>query len=123
MSSVSAIAAGSLAATGRLDALVRQANSAEAAARADADALIPPAFHIPRIDEVNDKPAIPPSLDIKNIRRANPYADAFGMPVDPTKDIAAEGVASLFARYDKEVSNVIARIYRAKFKVLLDMKV
>ena len=92
-------------------------------ARADADALIPPAFHIPRIDEVNDKPAIPPSLDIKNIRRANPYADAFGMPVDPTKDIAAEGVASLFARYDKEVSNVLERIMRAKFKVLLDMKV
>ena len=123
MSSVSAIAAGSVAATGRLDALVRAANSAEAAARAEEEPVIPPAFHIPRIDEFNDKPAIPPSLDIKNIRRANAYADAFGMPVDPTKDIAAEGAASLFARYDKEVSNVIARIMRAKFKVLLDMKV
>jgi hypothetical protein len=124
MSSVSAIAAGSLAATGRLDALVREANSAaQEAARAGAEPAVPPAFHIPRIDAFNDKPAVPASLDIKNIRRANAYADAFGMPVDPTKDIAAEGAASLFARYDKQVSNVLERIIRAKFKVLLDMKV
>ena len=122
MSSVSSIAAGTLSATGRLDALVRRAG-AEPAARADANALIPSAFHIPRIYELNDMPAIPPSLDIKNIRRANPYADAFGMPVDPTKDIAAEAAASLFARYDKQVSNVIDRIIKADFKILLDMKV
>ena len=50
------------------------------------------------------------------------YADAFGMAVDPTKDVSTEGAATLFARYEKQVSNVIDRIMKAKFKALLDVK-
>lgn len=68
-------------------------------------------------------PAIPEALDIKSIRRANPYADAFGMAVDPSKDIALEGAPGLFARYADQVGNVIDRIYGAEFKALLDIKV
>lgn len=132
MSGVQSIAASSLvslaAATRRADTSVRTAVNGStveqtAAAPADANAHIPSAFKIPRIDQVNDTPAIPPGLDMRNIKRANPYADAFGMAVDPTKDIAAEGAAGLFARYDKQVSNVIDRIMKADYSALLDIKV
>ena len=44
------------------------------------------------------------------------------MAVDPTKDVSTEGAATLFARYEKQVSNVIDRIMKAKFKALLDVK-
>src|SRR5437868_7122815 len=108
MSSVQSIAASGLAslaaATRRIDTSVRTAVNGStveqiAAPPADANAHIPSAFKIPRIDQVDDTPAIPPGLDLRNIKRANPYADAFGMAVDPTKDIGAEGAAGLFARY------------------------
>jgi hypothetical protein len=92
------------------------------AAPAEGNASIPSAFTIPRIDAVDKTPAVPPGLDIKNIKRAHNYADAFGMAVDPTKDVSTEGAATLFARYEKQVSNVIDRIMKAKFKALLDVK-
>ena len=132
MNSVQSIAASGLAslaaATRRVDTSVRTAVNGStveqtAAAPADANAHIPSAFKIPRIDQVDDTPAIPPGLDMRNIKRANPYADAFGMAVDPTKDIGSEGAASLFARYDKQVSNVIDRIMKADYSALLDIKV
>jgi hypothetical protein len=110
MSSVSPIAAGMPAATGRLEALARRA---EPAARTGADALA----------EFSDKPAVPASLDIKNIRRANNYADAFGMAVDPTQDIGAEAPAAFFNRYAELAGQAIDRIVKADFKALLDMKV
>ncbi len=99
------------------------AGTSFAAVTARRELPIPPAFTIPRIDQADRTPAIPEALDIKNIRRANPYADAFGMAVDPSKDISLEGAAGLFARYDKEASQVIERICGASFKLLLDMKV
>jgi len=132
MNSVQSIAASGLAslaaATRRVDTSVRTAVNGStveqtAAAPADTNTHIPSAFKIPRIDQVDDTPAIPPGLDMRNIKRANPYADAFGMAVDPTKDIAAEGAAGLFARYDKQVSNVIDRIMKADYSALLDIKV
>jgi hypothetical protein len=128
MNSLQSIPVSSLAATTRpLDTSVRTAVNGstveQTAPVADANANIPSAFKIPRIDQVDDTPAIPPGLDLKNIKRAHAYADAFGMAVDPTKDVATEGVASLFARYDKQVSNVIDRIMKAKFTALLDVKV
>lgn len=131
MSNVPSIAISSLAslaaATRRADTSVRTAVNGStveqtASTPADANAHIPSAFKIPRIDQVDDTPAVPPGLDVKNIKRAHAYADAFGMAVDPTKDIASEGAASLFARYDKQVSKVIDRIMKAKFTALLDVK-
>jgi hypothetical protein len=94
-----------------------------AAVTARRELPIPAAFTIPRIDQTDHAPAIPEALDIKNIRRANPYADAFGMAVDPSKDISLEGAPGLFARYADQVGNVIDRIYGAEFKALLDIKV
>jgi hypothetical protein len=117
MSSVSSIAAASPAASARrLDVSYRDARGGE-------DASIPVAFTTPRIDRPDRTPSIPEALDIKNIKRANAYADPFGMPVDPTKDIANEGAANLFRRYADEVGNVLDRIYGAKFTALLDVKV
>ena len=131
MSSVQSVAVSSFAslaaATRRVDTSFRTAVNGstveQTAAPADTNTHIPSAFKIPRIDQVDDTPAIPPGLDLRNIKRANPYADAFGMAVDPTTDIGSEGAASLFARYDKQVSNVIDRIMKAKFTALLDVKV
>ena len=125
MSSVQSIAVASLAAfTAPRDAFVRNAESAPTEpARADAELRIPVAFTTPRADRADHTPAIPEALDIKNIQRANPYADAFGMAVDPTKDIALEGAPGLFARYADQVGKVIDRIYGAEFKALLDVKV
>ncbi len=128
MSSVQSIAVSSLVAPAmrRLDVSARTAvngTTVEQPASTDANAHIPSAFKIPRIDQVDDAPAIPPGLDIKNIKRAHAYADAFGMAVDPTKDVATEGAATLFARYEKQVSNVIDRIMKAKYTALLDVKV
>jgi hypothetical protein len=113
MSSVSSIAAASPAASARrFDVSYRDARGGE-------DASIPVAFTTPRIDRPDRTPSIPEALDIKNIRRAN----AFGMPVDPTKDVANEGAANLFRRYADEVGNVLDRIYGAKFTALLDVRV
>lgn len=96
---------------------------AAVAPRPDAELRAPAAFTTPRIDQADTSPPIPEMLDIKNIRRANAYADAFGMAVDPSKDIALEGAPGLFARYADQVGNVIDRIYGAEFKALLDVKV
>jgi len=122
MSSVQPVAAASFAASRRPDTSAGKAAAVPAKPSAEAG-RIPVAFTTPRAGQVEDTPPIPPMLDIKNIKRANAYADPFGMPVDPTKDIAAEGAASLYARYDKEASQVIERICKAEFKLLLDVKV
>jgi hypothetical protein len=122
MSSVQPIAAASFAASMRRpDTSVRKTDGAAQAAPADAAARSPAAFTTPPADQANNTSAIPEALDIKNIRRANNYADAFGMPVDPTTDIAAEHAASFFARYGKQVGNMMDRIYGAEFK-LIDVK-
>ncbi len=125
MSSVTSTAFSSLiAATRRLETPAPKVSDVEPAAPVQpANPNIPVAFKIPRIDKLDDRPAVPPGLDMSKFKRANPYADAFGMAVDPTKDIGAEGAAGLFARYDKQVSNVIDRIMKAKFTALLDVKV
>jgi hypothetical protein len=123
MSSVQPIAAaGPAAAARRADTSIRRADGAAQAAGADADTRAAATVTAPRAGQAERTSAVPESLDIKNIRRANNYADAFGMPVDPTKDISAEGAASFFNRYGKQVGQVIDRLYGAEFK-LIDVKV
>jgi hypothetical protein len=124
MSSVQPIAGAGLTAftARRPDTSTRTAGDAARAASTDANARSSAGFATARVDPAKQTPAVPEALDIKNIRRANNYADAFGMPVDPSQDIGAEQAASFFARYGKAVDQVIDRLYGAEFKAI-DVKV
>ena len=79
-------------------------------------------LHDPADRPADCTPAISEALDIKNIRRANPYAEPSAWRSIPPRTLRLEGAAGLVARYDKEAAQVIERICGASFKLLLRMR-